>query len=95
MANYAKVSIDITENGYIVTGLYKNQGSGKQYVFKKASEMRKWLKDNLAPTGEVKRFSDALDNESEDDTIDPSAKLDMLGYLRSTFSISSKDTSSV
>jgi len=94
MANYAKAYVDITENGYVVTGMYKNNGTKKQYVFRKASEMRKWLKDNLAPTGEVERFSDALDNESESGRIDAvSNKINMVGYLQSVFG--TKDTSSV
>lgn len=61
MSDYNKVAIDINENGYTVTVA----DNGKRYVFDKAKKMREWLKDNLAPTGEVKRFSDALDNEPE------------------------------
>jgi hypothetical protein len=65
MANYTKVSIDIMENGYTATVINKNGKKGKQFIFANAKKMRSWLKDNLAPTGEVQRFSDALDDDND------------------------------
>ena len=58
MENYKDITIEVVENGYIVT-----TPDGK-CIFYTSEELREWLKNNLAPTGEVERFSDALDNES-------------------------------
>ena len=70
MADYKKVAIDIMENGYTVTVINRKNGTrGKQFVFDSAKKMRNWLKDNLSPTGEVERFSEALDNDEKPDTI--------------------------
>lgn len=60
MENYKEISIDIVENGVIV-----KCSDGKDYVFTNTNKLRKWLKDNLAPTGEVERFSNALDDEEK------------------------------
>ena len=57
-------------NGYTVTVINSRNGTrGKQFVFDKAKKMRDWIKENLAATGEVERFSEALDNDENDDTI--------------------------
>ena len=69
MADYKKVAIDIMENGYTVTVINYNSVSGKKFVFSNVNDMRDWLKDNLSATGEVERFSKALDNECKEDII--------------------------
>ena len=53
-----------------VTVVLPTSDKGKQFVFDKSKKLKEWLKDNLAPTGEVERFSDALDNDPKNDTID-------------------------
>ena len=65
MSDYNKISIDISENGFIVTVHEPIEYSGKQFVFQKIKQLRTWLSENLAATGEVERFSEALDNEEE------------------------------
>ena len=59
--NIKNIGINISENGYVVY----DKDTGKSYVFTSAKKMRDWLKDNLAPTGEVERFSAALDSKEE------------------------------
>jgi hypothetical protein len=71
MADYKKVAIDIMENGFTVT--VKGRGhKGKQFVFPDAKSMNEWLKDNLAATGEVEEFSEALDEKPAQEQLDNS-----------------------
>ena len=60
MADYKNISIDVTENGFIVTA-----GESKKFVFSDCDKMREWIMENLSATGEVERFSDALDDNSD------------------------------
>jgi hypothetical protein len=60
MADYKNISIDVTENGFIITA-----GEAKKFVFSDCDKMREWIMENLSVTGEVERFSDALDDKSD------------------------------
>ena len=60
MADYKNISIDVTENGFIITA-----GELKKFVFSDCDKMREWVMENLSATGEVERFSDALDDKSD------------------------------
>ena len=70
MNSYKKVNIDIMENGYTVTVVLPEKDKGKKFVFDKCKKMKDWLKDNLAATGEVERFSDALDDKKDNNEKD-------------------------
>ncbi len=65
MANHKRIAIDINENGYTVTVF----SSKKKFVFSNTKTMNKWLRKNLSLTGEIERFSDALDNDEKNDTM--------------------------
>jgi len=59
MTDYKDIAIDISENGgYIIT-----TEDNKKYVFSDIETLISWVKDNLSATGEVERFSEALDDE--------------------------------
>lgn len=68
MSDYKKISIDITENGYIITinGDTSNTKE-KQFIFSNIKKLREWMKEHLSATGEVERFSDALDTDKKID----------------------------
>ena len=70
MADFKKVTIDIMENGYVVTVCTPKAFEGKKFVFDTVKKLQEWLKENLSVTGEVERFSDALDDDDKNDTID-------------------------
>lgn len=77
MADYKKIHIDITENGYIVTVGEPSNDSGQQFVFQKIKQLRTWLSENLSATGEVERFSEALDDTGENKNLE---KHSFVGY---------------
>jgi hypothetical protein len=58
MKEAKNIGIDITENGYIITA------GKKRFVFDDIKKMREWIEENIAPTGETKQFSDALDDDT-------------------------------
>jgi hypothetical protein len=67
MSDYRNVSIDIVENGFAVT-VYLPEP--QHYVFTNMKSLNAWLRENLSATGEVERFSKALDDEDESDTLE-------------------------
>jgi len=60
MSEYKELHIDTTENGFVIT-----TSNGKRFVFSDSKQMREWIMENLSATGEVERFSDALDDKKD------------------------------
>ena len=60
MADYKNISIDVTKNGFIITA-----DESEKFVFSDCDKMREWIMENLSVTGEIERFSDALDDKSD------------------------------
>lgn len=58
-------TIDIAENGYIITA------NDVPYIFNNINDMIKWVEDNIELTGESKKFSDALDDDITNDEREP------------------------
>ena len=54
MSEYKRINVDICENGYIITA------NKRTLVFDSIKKVREWIEDNIAPTGDIKEFSDAL-----------------------------------
>jgi len=67
MSDFKRVGIDVLENGYIVTVLLPIDYNGKKFIFNTVKKMKEWLNENLSATGEVERFSEALDDSPKDD----------------------------
>jgi len=60
MADYKNISIDVTKNGFIITA-----DESEKFVFSDCDKMREWIMENLSVTGEIERFSDALDDKKD------------------------------
>ena len=58
MAEYTKIDIDVCENGFVVTA------DGKSRIFSSVKKLKDWLRENIAPTGELKEFCDNLGSDS-------------------------------
>ena len=61
MSEYKNISIDITENGYIICV------DSKKYIFDDINKMREWIEENICATGDIKQFSEALDDDNDTD----------------------------
>jgi len=66
VSDYKNISIDVTENGFMVT---TNGPQVRKLVFTNNESLREWLRNNLSATGEVERFSEALDDKPEKNNI--------------------------
>ena len=70
MSDYKNIGIDISENGFIITA------KGKTFIFDNIKKVREWIEENIAPTGEIKQFSEGLDDEKPE-------KMKLKGLLKS------------
>jgi hypothetical protein len=66
--NLTNFKINVMENGFLITCIRQNSFEYQSYVFKNCKDMRKWMADHLSATGEVRQFSDALDDNPEKET---------------------------
>ena len=68
--NIKNIGISIADNGFLVTDITTK----KSIIFTNSKKLRAWLKNNLSATGEVERFSNALDSEPTELLVEPYEK---------------------